>query len=125
MSNKDLINLTVTKEEYEAIPILISMAETYLWELYDKTEKDSYWKRHKENIDRIKEYHKTHQGIMVNGFNILEKMNNKEKDENKYDEINKKYSEYMKKLSKKEQYTFIERIYKEFINGLDKEKDKE
>lgn len=75
-SKKDLINITLTKEEYEAMPILISMSQIYLWELYNKKETDSFYEQHKENIELIQQYHnKGYQGIMANASEILKKIN--------------------------------------------------
>lgn len=119
----DLINLTLTKEEYDAIPILVSMSQIYLWELNKKTPEDKFWEQHKENMNLIKEYHKKgYQGIMANADAILEKINNKEKakvkSKIKYEEMNKKYLEYIKTLNKEEKTIFMKYVYNEVLNKL-------
>ena len=64
----------LTEEEIEAIPIILNMALTYAWELYDKKEGDRFYEQHKENINKIKEYHnKGYQGILAVGFLIAGK----------------------------------------------------
>lgn len=125
MSDKtDLINLTLTKEEYDAIPILISISQTYLWELNKKIPKNKFWEWHKENIDLIDKYHKKgYQGIMANADNILKKINNKEKSEIGYEEMNKKYSEYIKRLSEEEQNALMKQVYKEVLDKINNKED--
>lgn len=76
INNRNIITLKLTQEEYESIPILISMAKIYFWELYQKNANDIYWKQHKENINLINQYHKKgYQGIMAVANKILEKIN--------------------------------------------------
>lgn len=72
-NKKNTYPIFLTQEELEAIPVLLGMAETYLWELYDKKEDDSYYVAHKANIDAIEEYHKGRQGVMAVGYNIVGK----------------------------------------------------
>lgn len=67
----------LTKEELEAIPIILNMAMVYSWDLYDKKEDDKYYKIHKENIDLIKAYHdKGYQGVIAVGNYIEGKAKN-------------------------------------------------
>jgi hypothetical protein len=63
----------LTKEELNAIPILVDMAMVYSWELYNKNEGEKFYKKHKEIIDKIAEYHKTNQGILAVGSFIESK----------------------------------------------------
>lgn len=64
----------LTEEELNAIPILIDMAMTYSWELYNKNEDDKFYNKHKEMIDKISEYHKDNQGILAVGGHIENKV---------------------------------------------------
>lgn len=71
------LNLSLTKDEYDVIPIIISMTRIYLQELFDKTIEDKFWEQHKENIYLIYKYYQEHSsGIMANANKILEKINN-------------------------------------------------
>lgn len=63
----------LTKEELNAIPILVDMAMVYSWDLYDKNEDAKFYEKHKEIIDRIEEYHKTNQGVLAVGSFIESK----------------------------------------------------
>jgi hypothetical protein len=60
----------LTQEELEAIPVILKLAETYIWEVYSRTEDDKFYDKHKANIEAIDEYHKGCQGIMAVGYNI-------------------------------------------------------
>lgn len=74
--NKEYL-LKLNEREKDALFILLFMAQTYSWELYDKQEGCLYWKRHKENIDRIKIHQDKYiQGIMATCSDILGKLNN-------------------------------------------------
>lgn len=71
--NKKEYPIYLTEEELNAIPILVDMAMVYSWELYNKKEDDRFYKKHKEIINKIKEYHKTNQGILAVGEFIVDK----------------------------------------------------
>lgn len=69
--SKEEYPVYLTKEELEAIPIILNMAFIYSWELYNKKQGDKFYLQHKENIDIIEEYHnKGYQGILAVGENI-------------------------------------------------------
>ncbi|HHX71235.1 MAG TPA: hypothetical protein GX708_24715 [Gallicola sp.] len=72
--NSDKLNITFTYEELLALPIIIKMAETYNWELPDKTPDKKYWERHKYLMTLIEEYHNNRQGIMANGQEVSRKI---------------------------------------------------
>lgn len=69
--------LELNDEELDCIPILVSLSQIYLWELYNKKEGCRFWEQHKENIDIIKNYHnKGYQGVMAVANNVIEKVVN-------------------------------------------------
>jgi hypothetical protein len=72
--SKSTYPLFLTEEELKAIPVLLNMAMVYSWELYNKTESDSFYEQHKENINMIKEYHdQGYQGVLAVGSFIENK----------------------------------------------------
>jgi hypothetical protein len=83
----------LTEEELNAIPILVDMAMVYSWELYNKKENDKFYKKHKEIIDKIAEYHKTNQGVLAVGSFIESKANQAQKNI----ELDKILTPYMSK----------------------------
>lgn len=79
-SNKKEYPINLTIEEMEAIPMLIEMAMVYTWDLYEKTEDDKFYIKHKEIIDKIKDFHINHQGLLAVGSYIECKVNKQMKD---------------------------------------------
>jgi hypothetical protein len=96
--NKKEYPVYLTEEELNAIPILVDMAMVYSWELYNKNEDDKFYKKHKEIIDKIAEYHKKNQGILAVGNYIETKAEKALKD----NELNKILEPFMNKLKTKD-----------------------
>lgn len=76
MIDKKEYPIYLTKEQLEAIPIILNMALVFSWDLYSKSKDDKYYEIHQQIIKDIKEYHnKGYQGILAVGSFIEAKSN--------------------------------------------------